>query len=136
MKAHHYSVLACLIFATTASAQTNYSDYQKGDVILSEQFQSADGWILKDYQIADASLNRTNDLKSLAYRSVKLDESRDFEMEMSAEVMFEKGVWPKIYFGDYLMIYTCMNQFGNCNPGFGFYNKANASSYFGGAKIA
>jgi hypothetical protein len=126
MKAHHYCVLACLIFATTASAQTNYSDYQKGDVILSEQFQNADGWTLKDYQIADASLNRTNDLKALAYRSVKFDESRDFEMEMSAEVMFEKGVWPKIYFGDYLMIYTCMNQFGNCNPGFGFYNKANA----------
>lgn len=115
-------ILYCITICT-AAAQSNYTDYQKAEVISSEQFDKTDGWKITGYQLTDGWLFRTDQARAMALLNVKLDETRDFEMELSAEMGFEKGVWPKIYFGDFSMLFTCLNQFGQCNTGIMFSNK-------------
>lgn len=119
-------VLVGCLPAMGCIAQSNYADYYKGEVISSDQFNEASGWKLTGYEVLGGWLGRKDKLKGMALKQVSFDESRDFEMELAVEWGYEKGVWPKIYLGDYVIMATCLNQFGSCNTGIQFLNKPNA----------
>ncbi|MDZ4714883.1 MAG: caspase family protein [Cytophagales bacterium] len=126
MKTLRYLVWALCISipSTFCAGQSSYAEYSKAELISSDQFDEAGGWKLTEYQMTGGWLARTHVLKGMALKQVQLDENRDFEMEISAEMAYEKGVFPKIYLGDYSVVFTCLNQFGlTCNTGVMFLNK-------------
>lgn len=114
-----------LMVCIRAYSQADYSDYKKSEVISSDEFDDPRpaGWKQTGYDVNGGWAMRVHDLKAMALKDVQFNESRDFEMEVMAQLTFEKGIWPRIYLGDYVMVATCLNQFGTCNSGFMFWNK-------------
>jgi hypothetical protein len=115
-----------LIVSVPACGQGDYTDYRKSEVIFSDEFDEPRpaGWKQTGYDVNGGWAMRTHDTKAMALKDVQFNESRDFELELSAQLTFQKGIWPRIYLGDFVMVATCLNQFGTCNTGLMFWNKA------------
>jgi hypothetical protein len=120
-------LLLCAMVCFSSLAQNNYTDYQKADVIFSDQLDKAEGWKLRGYEISAGWLLSKNPTGNSAAHAFTFDESKDFELEVTAFMGRDaKASAPSIAFGDYLVTVICKNAFGSCGgTSIRVYNKPN-----------
>ena len=100
------SLASCILGLGASFAQSNHNEYQKGESIVSENFDSANPkWELNGFQISSGWMSKSGG-KGLAMLPVAVDQKRDFEMEVLIQFNAPVNLFQEVIFGEYIIRFS------------------------------